>query len=255
MGRVETARQSLSRSALTIAPVSKLLAWLAHFYTSLGLVCAAIIAALIFQGDDRSFRHAFFWMMIATAIDATDGWFARRVRVTEVLPDFDGRILDDLADIHLYVSLPLLLLWRAGTLPADLAWLLLIPLLSSAYWWSQVHSKTEDGYFRGFPCYWNIIAFYLYMVRPLPAVSVAIIAVFSLLTFIPTQYLYSTRGGPLAKTMNVGSAIWFGLLATALYGRGELSGAAVWLSLIYPALYLGISASVALRRPPRPSKG
>jgi phosphatidylcholine synthase len=236
--------------------VTKLFAWLAHLYTSLGLVCAAIIAVLIVQGDDRSFRMAFFWMMIATAIDATDGWFARRVRVTEVLPDFDGRILDGLADIHLYVSLPLLLLWRAGMLPGHLAWLLLMPLLSSAYWWSQVHAKTEDGFFRGFPCYWNIIAFYLYMVHPQAAVSVAVIVVFSVLTFVPTPYLYSTRGGPLARTMNAFSAVWFGLLATALFGREALSKPAVWVSLIYPALYLGLSARVAARRAPaRPSKG
>lgn len=230
--------------------MSKCLAWLAHLYTSLGLVCAAFIAVLIFQGGDRSFRLAFFWMMIATAIDATDGWFARRVRVTEVLPEFDGRILDDLADIHLYVSLPLLLLWRASTLPGDLAWLLLLPLLSSAYWWSQVHSKTGDGYFRGFPCYWNIIAFYLYMVHPRAAVSVAVIVVFSLLTFVPTPYLYPTRGGPLAKTMNAGSAVWFGLLATALFGPEALSKPAVWISLIYPVVYLGLSASVAAWRAP-----
>ena len=56
--------------------MARLFAWFAHFYTSLGLVCAAIIAVLIVQGGDRSFRLAFLWMMIATAIDATDGWIA-----------------------------------------------------------------------------------------------------------------------------------------------------------------------------------
>jgi phosphatidylcholine synthase len=229
--------------------VSKPLAWLAHFYTSLGLVCAAIIATLIVKGGDAAFRTAFFWMMIATAIDATDGWLARRVRVTEVLPGFDGRILDDLADIHLYVSLPLLLVWRADILPGNLPWILLLPLLSSAYWWSQVNAKTEDGFFRGFPCYWNVIAFYLFMTRPPAMMTVTIVLVFSFLTFVPTPYLYSTRGGPLAKTMNVAAAAWFGLLATALFGREDLSKPAVWLSLIYPALYLGLSAFAAARRP------
>jgi phosphatidylcholine synthase len=240
---------------MTKPAVPKLLAWLAHLYTSLGLVCAAIVAALIFEGDDRSFRLAFLWMMIATAIDATDGWLARRVRVTEVLPGFDGRILDDLADIHLYVSLPLLLLWRSDVFSGHLAWLLVLPLLSSAYWWSQVDAKTADGFFLGFPCYWNIIAFYLFMIRPPAIVSVAVVVVFSVLTFVPTPYLYSTRGGPLAKSMNAGSAVWFGLLATALFGREDLSKVAVWLSLIYPAMYLGLSAGVAGRRTPPTSKG
>lgn len=226
----------------------KLFAWFAHFYTSLGLVCAALIAALIVQGGDRSFRMAFFWMMIATAIDATDGWIARRARVTEVLPQFDGRILDDLADVHQYVSLPLLLLWRAGVFPGASAWLLVMPLLSSGYWWSQVNAKTADGFFLGFPCYWNIIAFYLYMLTPPIAVSSAVVILFSLLTFVPTPYLYATRGGPFSVLMNVGSIAWFALLALALYGREDLSKAALWLSLIYPALYLGLSARVAVRR-------
>lgn len=228
--------------------MSKLFAWFAHFYTSLGLVCAAIIAVLIVQGGDRSFRLAFLWMMIATAIDATDGWIARRARVTDVLPHFDGRILDDLADVHQYVSLPLLLLWRAGVLTGASQWLLVLPLLSSGYWWSQVNAKTADGFFLGFPCYWNIIAFYLFMFGPPIAVSATVILLFSFLTFVPTPYLYATRGGPYSVVMNVGSIVWFALLALALFGREDLSKAALWLSLIYPVLYLGLSARVAMRR-------
>ena len=68
-----------------------------------------------------------------------------------MLPGFDGRELDDLIDFHTYTSLPLLLLWRADVLPGGLAWLLLLPLLSSAYGFSQVHAKTDDGFFLGFP--------------------------------------------------------------------------------------------------------
>jgi len=49
------------------------LAWFLHAYTALGLVCAALIAVLIVQGGDEAFRWAFFLMMLATAIDATDG--------------------------------------------------------------------------------------------------------------------------------------------------------------------------------------
>lgn len=227
--------------------MSKLFAWFAHFYTSIGLVCSAIIAVLIVEGGDRSFRLAFLWMMIATAIDATDGWIARRARVTEVLPGFDGRILDDLADVHQYVSLPLLLLWRAGVPGGEAAWLLVLPLLASGYWWSQVNAKTADGFFLGFPCYWNIIAFYLYMASPPIAVSIAVIVLFSFLTFVPTPYLYATRGGPFSVLMNVSAIVWFLLLALALFGREDLSKAALWLSLIYPVLYLGLSARVAMR--------
>jgi phosphatidylserine synthase len=43
-----------------------LLAWLAHAYTALGLVCAAGIAASIVAGGDESFRVAFLLMIAAT---------------------------------------------------------------------------------------------------------------------------------------------------------------------------------------------
>ena len=59
----------------------KTLAWLVHLYTAMGLVCAAGMAVLIVRGGDASFRGAFFLMMVATAIDATDGWLARKARV------------------------------------------------------------------------------------------------------------------------------------------------------------------------------
>ena len=149
---------------MTVPPQA--LAWAAHAYTALGLVAAAGMAVLIVNGGDRSFRSAFVLMMVATAIDATDGWLARTARVKEVLPGFDGRALDDLIDFQTYTTLPLFLLWRANTLPDGLAWLLLLPLLSSAYGFSQVQAKTDDGFFLGFPSYWNIIAFYLYVLHP-----------------------------------------------------------------------------------------
>src|SRR5882762_3079100 len=205
MGRGQAASQPRILAAMTAN--AKLLAWLAHLYTAIGLVAAAGIAVLIVHGGDRSFRRAFILMMVATAIDATDGWLARKARVKEVLPGFDGRALDDLIDFHTYTSLPLLLLWRAGVLPDRLAWLLVLPLLSSAYGFSQVHAKTDDGFFLGFPSYWNIVAFYLFVLHPPVWVSAAIIFTLAVLTFVPTPYIYATRGGPFATLINAGAAI------------------------------------------------
>ena len=117
---------------------AKVFAWLVHLYTAMGLVCAAGIAVLIVRGGDDSFRRAFMLMLVATAIDATDGWLARKARVKEVLPGFSGRTLDDLIDFQTYTSLPLLLLWRAAVLPGAVAWVPLAPLLASAHGSSQV---------------------------------------------------------------------------------------------------------------------
>jgi phosphatidylcholine synthase len=225
-----------------------IVAWLVHLYTAMGLMCAAGMAVLIVRGDDASFRGAFFLMMLATAIDATDGWLARKARVKQVLPGFDGSALDNLIDFQTYVTMPLLLVWRAGLLPGALAWLLLLPLLAAAYGFSQVNVKTDDGFFLGFPSYWNIVAYYLYALQPPAAASAALITICALLTFIPTPYLYATRGGPFAALINVTSVAWFVSLGLVLYGPDEYRRAVAVTSLAFPVMYMTLSAFVAFTR-------
>ena len=145
--------------------------WCVHGYTALGLVAAGLIAVLLVQGGASSFRWCFLLMAVATIVDSTDGYLARKVRIKEVVPSFDGRRLDDLVDFLTYTFLPLLLIWRAGILPpGQEAWLFL-PLLASAYGFCQVQAKTDDGYFLGFPSLWNVVALYLYMLPLGPRLS------------------------------------------------------------------------------------
>src|ERR687885_12538 len=71
------------------------LGWCVHFYTALGLVAAAGMAVLLVR-EPPDFRGAFVLMLVAVVIDATDGTLARKARVKEVVPGFDGRRLDDI---------------------------------------------------------------------------------------------------------------------------------------------------------------
>jgi phosphatidylcholine synthase len=229
----------------------KTFAWLVHLYTAMGLVCAAGMAVLIVLGGDANLRRAFALMMAATAIDATDGWFARRARVKDVLPQFDGRALDDLIDFHTYTSIPLLLLWRAGVLPGALGWLLVLPLLASAYGFSQTNAKTDDGFFLGFPSYWNIVAFYLYLLEPPVWISATVLLTCTVLTFIPTRYIYATRGGPFAAIVNGGAAIWFVVIGLVLREPRGAASTLAEASLIYPVTYLALSAVVTGRHASR----
>jgi phosphatidylcholine synthase len=228
--------------------VRAVFAWLVHLYTAMGLVCAAFIAVLIVRGGDTSLRLAFLLMIVATGIDATDGWLARRAQVKDVLPRFSGRALDDLIDFHNYTSLPLLLLWRAEVLPASLAWLLLLPLLASAYGFSQIDAKTDDGFFLGFPSYWNIVAFYLYVLRPPAWAAASLIVTLSVLTFVPTVYIYATQRGPFAAVINVGAAVWTAVIAWLLWTAPPNERTIAEISLAYPAFYLVLSAVASRRR-------
>jgi phosphatidylcholine synthase len=225
-----------------------LAAWLVHCYTASGLAAAAGMAILIAHGGDDAFRWAFVLMAVATAIDSTDGWLARKARVKEVLPEFDGRTLDDLTDFHTYASMPLFLIWRAQLIPGGFAWILLMPLLASAYGFSRVDAKTADGYFLGFPSFWNVVAFYLYLLTPPAPVSIAIVVVFSLLTFVPTRYLYITRGGPFATVMLIAGAIWAAMTVVLVVGPAADRRSLALISLIYPLTYLVLSWILPLTR-------
>jgi phosphatidylcholine synthase len=233
--------------------VRVLLAWGVHLYTALGLVAAAGIAVLIVRGDPEAFRGAFWLMLIATLVDATDGSLARLVKVKKVLPRFDGRKLDDLVDFLTYTFLPLFLLWRAEILPPGQEWCLLVPLLASAYGFSQVAAKTDDGYFLGFPSYWNLVAFYLYVLRPAGWLSAGILMGLALLTFVPSRYLYPTQRGRLNRLTNLLAAVWAGLVVLILYTLPIKPGDDGWtrlltlVSLFFPFYYLVASWAISVR--------
>ena len=235
------------------------LAWGVHLYTAMGAVCAAFMLVLLVRGGASAFRSTFALMLLASVIDATDGTFARRVRVKDVLPGFDGRRLDDLVDWLTYTCLPLMLIWRAEILPAGTDIWLLVPLLASAYGFCQTAIKTDDGYFLGFPSLWNVVAYYLYVLDlPGPA-SLAVVLVLSALTFVPSKYLYpSSRPGLVNKISNLGGAIWCAILAWILWRLPDRSvpghrvGDAftrglVLASIAYPIWYLAASWAITIR--------
>ncbi|MFO0808837.1 MAG: CDP-alcohol phosphatidyltransferase family protein [Gemmataceae bacterium] len=227
----------------------KLLAWSAHAYTALGLIAASMIALAIFDGD---YRMAFFYMLAATMIDATDGTYARAVGVKTVLPGFDGRRLDDLIDFHTFTTLPLLLIWHAKLLPPGYDWCLVVALLASAYGFCQAETKTADGYFLGFPSYWNIVAFYLYAL-PWPSTWAAVvILILAVLTFVPTVYLYPSQRGRLNLITSALGSIWAAALVAAILWmpseRRTTIDPLTLATLSYPAYYMAASAWVTWQR-------
>jgi phosphatidylcholine synthase len=254
-----------ARTTRTVRPrVRRLLGWCVHLYTALGLVCAAGIAVAVVEGGPANFRLAFVLMLVATLIDATDGTLARAVRIREAVPSFDGRRLDDLIDFLTYTALPLFLLWRARILPDGQEPWLLLPLLASAYGFCQVSAKTDDGYFLGFPSYWNLVALYLYLLHfyvvPLPGwLSVGIVAGLALLTFVPSRYLYPSQKGRLNRMTIVFGALWTGLLVWLFYrlpversASGELAADEgtrwrILFSLLFPLYYMAVSWGVSVR--------
>lgn len=247
--------QRVEKAMRPISHGRRVLAWCVHLYTASGLICAAGITVLLVQGGPEAFRWSFVLMIVATLIDATDGTLARAIHIKETLPGFDGRRLDDIVDFLTYTCLPLLLIWRAPhLLPSGWEFILLLPLVASAYGFCQVSAKTDDGYFLGFPSYWNLVAFYLYALQPLPGwIPVTLLVLLSLLTFVPARYLYPSQRGRLNLVTTALGSLWGLLLAWILYEmpttpvEGSTAQRAALLSLFFPIYYLAASWLVTLR--------
>jgi phosphatidylcholine synthase len=231
------------------------LGWCVHGYTALGLVAAALIAALLVRGGPDAFRWSFMLMILATIVDATDGTLARRVRIKEVVPSFDGRRLDDIIDFLNYTFLPIMLIWRAELLPPGQEGWLIVPLVASIYGFCQVQAKTDDGYFLGFPSLWNVVAFYLYVLPLNSWACLGIIVVLAALTFVPSKYLYPSLPGRLNRAATLLGAVWAVPFAWLVWNLPTGSSPRydpflqrlAMVSLAYPMFYLGASWAVTLR--------
>ena len=69
----------------------------------------------------------------------------------------------------------------------------IVVLLSSLFHMADLNSKTEEGYFVGFPAIWNVVLLYLFAFAPSPALALAIVAVLLGLTFVPILCVHPLR--------------------------------------------------------------
>jgi phosphatidylcholine synthase len=223
-----------------------ILAWLVHLYTALGAVVGFFTILAIEQAD---FRSAFFLMAMAIVVDATDGTFARFAHVKEIVPWFDGALLDEIVDYLNYVIVPALFLLRGNLLPPqDALWLVALPLIASAYGFCQRDAKTADYFFLGFPSYWNIVAFYLYALQTPPWVNAFLILALSILVFVPIKYIYPSRSPRFRTPTNIFGALWGAALLYTIYRLEDPPRLLVLVSLLFPAYYTTVSLWLEIRR-------
>ncbi|MCH7569363.1 MAG: CDP-diacylglycerol O-phosphatidyltransferase [Deltaproteobacteria bacterium] len=196
----------------------------------------------IFLIEQSRFQEAFWLMALAVVIDATDGTLARRAHVKEIISWFDGDRLEDIVDYLNYVLVPCVLMIRADLLPKeDDLWLVGLPLLASAYGFCQKAAKTSDHYFLGFPSYWNIVAFYFYVLKTPLWVNAFLVLIFSALVFVPIRYLYPSRS-PVLRGLTVSLGVLWGIMVLIIiYLLPQPPTSLVLGSLLFPAYYLILS--------------
>lgn len=221
-------------------------AWLVHLFTACGALLGLYSLRSIQEGE---IEMAFWLMATAVAIDAFDGMLARLAEVKKHAALIDGALLDNIIDFLNYVIVPAFLLLNTSLLPGGVQDFLVGALvLSSCYQFSQVHAKTADHFFLGFPCYWNIAVFYLFLMGLAPIVNAVILSLLIILVFVPIKYVYPSRPdgvsrGRLLPRITYGATLVWGACFCWLllqYGEGG-SSVPLWLSLLYMAGYVILS--------------
>jgi phosphatidylcholine synthase len=178
--------------------VKKGIAWAVHAFTTCGIIAGFLALVAVLKGDAV---EAFMWLGVALFVDGVDGSLARRARVREYTPNFDGASLDFVIDYFTYVAVPAVMVYWFNMVPLDWifagsTWSLVAAatiMAVSCYTFANVGMKSEDYYFVGFPAIWNVVVLYFYVLDTGWLVNAITIAALSILTFIPIKFVHPLR--------------------------------------------------------------
>jgi phosphatidylcholine synthase len=178
--------------------IKKGIAWSVHAFTTFGIVAGFLALVAVLKGDAFT---AFVWLGVALFVDGVDGSLARKARVNEYTPNFDGASLDLVIDYFTYVAVPALMIYWFNMVPldwifADTTWSLIaavIVMAVSCYTFANVGMKSSDYYFVGFPALWNVVVLYFYLFDTGAVVNLVTVIVLAILTFIPVKFVHPLR--------------------------------------------------------------
>ncbi len=197
-----------------------------------GLALLALLAAV--RG---AFDVMFLCLGLALIVDGIDGTFARAIKVAEVLPRWSGDVLDLVVDFVTYVFVPAYAIAAGGLLPAWLgAAAGIVIVMTGAIYFADRRMKTADNYFRGFPTLWNVVAFYLFVLKPAPWLAALLVAALAVLTFVPFKFLHPFRVVRL-RMVSMAAVVLWSLLAADALARGLAPGPLATGGLVVLAVY------------------
>ncbi len=178
--------------------IKKGMAWSVHAFTTSGIVLGFLALVAVLKNDAVA---AFMWLGLALFVDGVDGTLARRARVKEYTPNFDGSSLDLVIDFFTYVAVPALMIYWFNMVPVP--WLFATQTSSlicgalimavSCYTFANVNMKSFDYYFVGFPAIWNVVVLYFYLFNTGWLVNLITVLGLSILTFVPVKFVHPLR--------------------------------------------------------------
>ncbi len=220
----------------------KSLAMGVHFFTATGAVWGLLAIYAIFR---QEWRLAILWMILAMFVDGFDGMLARWADVKKYAPNIDGALMDNILDYLNYVLVPVIFLLEARLLPEGLAWPSAFAiLLASAYQFTQIDAKTDETneyFFKGFPCYWNVMVLYMLIMQMNPWLNLAFVVFFSILVFVPVKWVYPSRNTRLRRLTLVLSYLYGIIGVWSVMQYPDVPRWAVWASFVYVGYYVVLS--------------
>jgi phosphatidylcholine synthase len=227
-------------------PLHYLAAWSVHIFTASAACLGVFTLSKIYQHE---YIFALWLIAITVFIDAVDGSLARLVDIKNILPKIDGALLDNIMDYLNYVITPcFFLLVKPEMIPQAYSVPLITAItITSAYQFCQSDAKTPDHFFKGFPCYWNITVFYMFLFNTSMNVNAILLSLLCILIFVPVKYVYPSRLDYLTDSkllkilMHICSSI-YGLSAFyLLMDYPETNNLWLRISLGYVVMYLFLS--------------
>ena len=202
-----------------------------HLFTASG---SAVALLALYAAIDRNFPACFAWLGLALLIDGVDGTLARVANVTETASAIDGGVLDLVIDFLTYVLVPMVALWRSDLMPVTLSfWLSVLVVFGSALYFADTRMKTRDYWFRGFPAIWNVLAIYLFALRPPAWVSAGLIVVGTAAMFAPVVFVHPMRVKQL-RVANIVASVAFLVFSAAAIAQNF--DASLWVKIGFLAV-------------------
>ena len=224
-------------------PVAK--GWLVHSFTALGAVCGMF--GLIAVADGQA-KQAILWLAVAMVLDGIDGPVARHWCVKENVPRIDGYTLDLIVDFVTCIVIPVVFMHQFGMLPQG--WSLVIGafvLFMSALWMSRTDQMTDDHFFNGFPCEWNMIVPTLFLLDTPPWVVGVACVLLSLTQLTNWKFVHPmqvVRFRPVTVTVTI---IWLATVIGMTYAmkgnappQGDLADVTRLLLVACPLYIVGL---------------
>lgn len=226
-------------------------AFLIHVLTATGGILGLWSVYALLKGE---IYVALLLNLMTFIVDGIDGPLARKFKVKERMPWFDGAAIDNVIDFFNYCMWPAIFLLVVPVLSTPINLVAASSLvLSSIFWYGCTDQKADDWSFKRFPCLWNIVIMYLFLARAPQWVSLGVIAFFVVMSFVPMYFPHSFRLEKAVKTtwlrivliILIITSVSSGVFYIALYP--SLPEQMWQYSLVYCAIYLGLGIVLTIR--------